>query len=116
MDKCPKCGNVLNNDEKACGKCFSCDATFDSNLPKDNQNPYYSKNTVSSIIKYIGITIIVLGTIYSFVIANDREYRYHFNLLLFVVPEFISIISGILFIGFSEVIQLLDDIKNKLKW
>lgn len=112
MDKCPKCGNILNNDEKACGKCFSCDATFDSNLSKEKS--CYSKNTISSIIKYIGIAIIVLGTIYSFVVANDREYRYHFNLLLFVVPEFTSIISGILFIGFSEIIQLLDDIKNRL--
>lgn len=27
----------------------------------------------------------------------------------------ISIISGLLFIGFSEIIQLLEDIKNKLK-
>lgn len=116
MEKCPKCGSSLNTDEKASGKCFSCGITFESNLPKQKNSSYSNdKNCIGNIIKWCGIIIIVFGTIYSFMSASDNEWKYQFSFLLFIVPEFISIISGIIFIGFSEIIQLLDDIKYKIK-
>lgn len=132
MDNCPKCQSKLNIDEKCSGRCFSCGATFESPLPKDNRNFNYqatdttntintintintTDNTVAKAIKICGIIIIILGTILSFIIAGGNGRKYEFSLLQFLAPEAISIISGLVFIGFSEIIQLLEDIKNKLK-
>ena len=124
---CPKCGSTLNNDEKASGKCFSCGETFESNIPQKDKVHYVptempievpterGKNTIGKIIKCCGILIIILGTFYSIMLANDGKYEYHFSFLLFIIPEIISCISGLLFIGLSEIIQLLDDIKSSLK-
>ena len=117
MDICPKCKSKLNIDEKSSGRCFSCGATFESSLAKDDKQYNYrsSDNTVAKAIRICGITIIILGTILSFIVAGGNRRKYEFSLLQFITPEAISIISGLLFIGFSEVIQLLEDIKNKLK-
>lgn len=117
MDICPNCKSKLNIDEKASGKCFSCGTTFESSLPKDNTRYdfHLSDNTVAKAIKICGIVIIILGTILSFIVAGGNGRKYEFSLLLFITPEAISIISGLVFIGFSEIIQLLEDIKNKLK-
>ena len=117
MDICPNCKSELNIDEKSSGKCFSCGTTFEPSLPKDNKRINYqsSNNTVAKAIKSCGIIIIILGTILSFIIAGGDGRKYEFSLLQFLTPEAISIISGLVFIGFSEIIQLLEDIKNKLK-
>lgn len=117
MDICPNCKSKLNIDEKSSGRCFSCGTTFESSLPKDSKQYNYQSfdNTVAKIIKICGIVIIILGTILSFIVAGGNGRKYEFSLLLFITPETISIISGLLFIGFSEIIQLLEDIKNKLK-
>ncbi len=117
METCPNCKSKLNIDEKSSGKCFSCGATFESSLPKENKQLNYSSydNTVAKLIKICGFAIIILGTILSFIIAGGNGYKYEFSFMRFLTPELISIISGLLFIGFSEVIQLLEDIKNKLK-
>lgn len=34
---CPKCKTLLNNDEKASGKCFNCGASFSSVLPEEKK-------------------------------------------------------------------------------
>lgn len=117
METCPNCKSKLNIDEKSSGKCFSCGATFESSLPKENKQLNYNSydNTVAKLIKICGFTIIMLGTILSFIIAGGNGYKYEFSFMRFLIPELVSVISGLLFIGFSEVIQLLEDIKNKLK-
>ena len=84
MNQCPKCKSILNNDEKASGKCFSCGATFESNLPQ---------NTISEI----------------------NYGKNEFSFVSFIIPETVTIISGVIFLGFSEVIKLLQEISNKLK-
>lgn len=117
MDICPNCKSKLNIDEKSSGKCFTCGTTFESSLPKNDKQYNYqiSDNTVANAIKICGIMIIILGTIYSLIVAGGNGRKYEFSLLLFITPEAISVISGLVFIGFSEIIQLLEDIKNKLK-
>ena len=117
METCPNCKSKLNIDEKSSGKCFSCGATFESSLSKENKQLNYSSydNTVAKLIKICGFAIIILGTILSFIIAGGNGYKYEFSFMRFLTPELFSIISGLLFIGFSEIIQLLEDIKNKLK-
>ncbi|WP_302620666.1 hypothetical protein [uncultured Muribaculum sp.] len=117
MDICPNCKSKLNIDEKSSGKCFSCGTTFESSLPKGNTQFNYqsSGNTVAKAIKTCGIAIIIVGTILSFIVAGGSGGQYEFSLIQFITPEFMSIIGGLIFIGFSEIIQLLEDIKNKLK-
>lgn len=114
MENCPKCSEKLNIDEKSAGRCFSCGATFSSNIPKDDKSsaPYISDNTtdntVAKIIKVLGIIIIVLGTIGSIVINHDN-----FSLSTFLAVEFPCVVSGMLFVGLAEIILLLEEIKNK---
>lgn len=121
MENCPKCKSKLNIDEKSSGKCFSCGATFEYLLPKESKQFNYNsyENTVAKLIKVCGFAIIILGTIGSIVIANknfDSSYRsYEFSPIRFLIPELFSVMNGLLFIGFSAIIQLLEDIKNKLK-
>lgn len=48
MDRCPNCGSELNIDEKASGRCFTCNSVFESILPgdkkKNTQRTLYSNN------------------------------------------------------------------------
>lgn len=110
INKCPNCNKLLSEDEKILYKCISCGTKF-----KPYSNIISSDNTVAKIIKICGIAIIILGTILSFIVAGGNGRKYEFSILLFITPEVISVISGLVFIGFSEIIQLLEDIKNKLK-
>ena len=113
---CPKCKTLLNNDEKASGKCFNCGATFSTVLPKTKSNSSASLgndgNTIGRILKAIGFLIIIFGTVGSIYIGNQR---YKFSFVSFILPEIGTIVSGMMFIGFAEIIQLLQDIKDKIK-
>ncbi|PWL68936.1 MAG: hypothetical protein DBY27_05750 [Clostridiaceae bacterium] len=117
MNQCPKCKSILNNDEKASGKCFSCGATFESNLPQNTiLETNYNENTIAKIIKVVAIVILVLGTIGSFASSFHDVYgKNEFSFASFIIPETVTIISGVIFLGFSEVIKLLQEISNKLK-
>ena len=118
---CPKCKSILNNDERASGKCFDCGASFsdklsgDTNANRENSSIVSSRNVMGGILKWIGILILISGTIGSFIIAGGNKYRYKFSFEKFLLPEVGTIITGMMFLGFSEIIQLLDDIKNRLK-
>lgn len=68
-------------------------------------------NIISGILKAIGFLIMLIGTIGSFYIASQG---YEFSFASFILPEIGTIVSGMLFLGFSEVIRLLQDIKDKL--
>ena len=103
---CPKCKTLLNNDEKASGKCFNCGASFSSVLPEEKKSTQTSdaisnENAIGGILKAI--------------IAGGDGYGYEFSFARFILPEIGTIVSGMMFLGFAEIIQLLQDIKNKLK-
>lgn len=130
MDICPKCKATLNNDEKASGKCFSCGAFFaEAATVIDNKrktdftessisdalkmcrvNSPENRNSIAKAIKICAIIILVSGTIGALASAAVLE-----KLLYFIWFEAGIIVSGLIFLGFSEIIQILDDIKNKLK-
>ena len=118
MNQCPKCKSILNNDEKASGKCFTCGATFESTLPQNTINPNsnYTNNIIGKALKIIGVLVLILGTIGSFVTSFHNVYgQSEFSFASFIVPETVSLVSGIVFLGFGEIIQLLQEISNKLK-
>ena len=119
MDFCPKCNARLNADDKFSAKCSKCKANLEEFYASDEKR-YHStllENTVAKAVKICGIIIIIVGTILSIVIAcqKDKYGDLDFSFVRFITSEAISVISGIFFIGFSEVIQLLEDIKNKTK-
>ena len=117
MNQCPECTSILNNDEKSSGKCFSCGATFESNLPQNTISEInYNENTIAKMIKVIAIAILILGTIGSFASSFHDVYgKNEFSFAGFIIAETVTIISGVIFLGFSEVIKLLQEISNKLK-
>lgn len=110
MEKCPNCKAPLNIDEKASGKCFSCGASFETELTTQLNDQHYiaaSHNSIAKVLKVCGIIIFILGTIGSIYYISTS------SILMFIVLEASTIVSGLLFLGFSEIIQLLEDIKNK---
>ena len=120
MNLCPKCRSILNNDEKASGKCFTCGETFESILPSDTVSPSgtfsSSENAIGRVLKIIGIVILIVGTIGSFAgLFYDVYGQYKFSLTRFFVYETCCIVSGIMFLGFGEIIRLLQEISNKHK-
>lgn len=112
---CPKCKALLNNDEKETGKCFNCGAIFSTVVPEIKNNSLVSgngKNTIGSILGVIAVLIIIFGTIGSVYIGGQG---YEFSFVSFILPEIGTIVSGMMFMGLSEIIQLLQDIKNKME-
>jgi hypothetical protein len=73
-----------------------------------------NENTVGGILKVIGILILVVGTIASIFVAGGDGSRYEFSFIRFIIPEAVSIVSGMVFIGVAEIIKLLQEIRNKL--
>lgn len=72
-----------------------------------------AENTVSNIMKVIGYIIIGLGIIGGFALGYNDSYGLDFNV---VVPVWASsFVSGMLFVGFAEVIGILHRIEKKLK-
>lgn len=105
--ECPECKAELNNDEKAAGQCFTCGATFGSTIQETeaetNTIANNSKNTISTILRWIGGLTLILGTIGSLSMEG-----------YFFISEIIVITSGMFILGFAEIIQLLHDIKNNI--
>ncbi|TJY42684.1 hypothetical protein E5161_07485 [Cohnella pontilimi] len=76
-------------------------------ISQDPPRNEIKKNTVGEIINIIGWLTIIGGVISGLIQIPDKE-----NVLAYM---FSGIITGCLFIGFSEVIQLLTRIDSKLK-
>lgn len=79
---------------------------------KAESNKVSGENTIGGILKTIGFLVMVFGTIGSIYLATQG---YGFEFGKFILPEIGTIISGMIFLGFSEIIQLLQNINNKLK-
>lgn len=134
--KCKNCGNELTQEMIDVNLCWTCGDIIDENFSekntekntiqenKDNLEMFNvclqnnanisDRNLIGTILRTLGIMILVIGTIGSIVIANGSGEIYHrFSFLSFCIYEFITIVSGFVFIGFSEIIQLLHKINSK---
>lgn len=117
--KCPKCGAIL---ERPVGKCPECNFTDE-------------ENKIAKILFGIGVGIIILGILGSLILGNiypsvETTYDYYssylysspqydsevgYNWMVFLIGSLSSAISGILMIGFSELISLNQQTLNLLK-
>lgn len=77
---------------------------MENNTSTKNQR---KTNKVADIIGVIGIAILVLGVIFSISMLIQKSFAF------FVGSLAGFFVTGMLFIGMAEIIQLLDDIKNK---
>ncbi|MEH7391291.1 hypothetical protein [Bacillus sp. JJ1474] len=68
-------------------------------------------NKVANAIRGIGVLEIVAGIIIGFFLAED----YLFNWTTFLLWSGAGFVSGIMFIGFAEIIDLLHSINSKIK-
>ena len=73
-----------------------------------NNKTVATKNKVATTFKVIAIVIFAIGFIVGIVIGAVTE-LFTTTLLYWVI----CFISGMIFLGFAEVIKLLNDIKNK---
>ncbi len=122
MEYCKICGKPKECDGKnVCDECMekrkpqatqqnlnlSSIETLSSPAPRYTVEP---KNIMASILKVLGWITIVLGIIIGIYKADDE-----LDSLYFIIIALPSVISGILFIAFGEVIYLLQSIRNKMK-
>lgn len=74
---------------------------------KNNDN---DKNPIATILKVIAVIVYIAGFIASFFLGVDR---YGDISAMVMVWWIVFFISGTIYLGFAEIIQLLEDIKKK---
>ena len=101
---CKNCNSPLYNNEKGTifQKIYNEEYTQNQTIPQKMNN---KTNKVANIIQIVAIITGFIGTFYGFTMIEDSD---------FAIPIIIaSIVSAIFVYGFGEIIQLLEDIKNK---
>lgn len=83
----------------------------EENRQKDESN-VFRENIIGSILKVIGFLVLILGTVGSVYIGGQG---YEFSFGAFILPEIAVIFGGMMILGFSEIIQLLQDIKDRME-
>lgn len=66
-------------------------------------------NIISKVLYFVGIGTIMVGVVASLIIGGPIN-----NIAIIIGKTIASIISGIILIGFGEVISLLQKIKNSI--
>ncbi len=68
------------------------------------------QNLIATLLKVIGVVVYIVGFIAAFPLSVDS---YGDTTPMVIVWWIIFFISGTFYLGFAEIIQLLNDIKNK---
>ncbi|CAH0122125.1 MULTISPECIES: hypothetical protein [unclassified Paenibacillus] len=76
------------------------------------QDESEGSNMIGIIVRIIGIAVIIVGIVIGFVAG---QLSYEFQLIVSLYWWCGSFITGMLFIGFAEVIKLLHEINRKIK-
>lgn len=98
MKQCNECYRDITEEEaeEYNGYCQKCH--------ENNKNK--GENQVASSIKSISILMIIIGII-------GTIFTFTYNTLLAFIVGMMSIVISRLIFGYGEIIQLLEDIKNK---
>lgn len=102
--ECKRCRKICIESELKEGFCLECYETFKGNISvlkiKDN--------SVAKFFKIISIVIIILG-----VLLGIIAFATNFGIFIALTCAFSLIIFSVFLIAIAEIIQLLEDIKNK---
>lgn len=120
--KCVRCKKECLNDELINGYCYDCrkylgvDEKNISSLKynSDVTNEVGSKISVaSSIIKYSGMVSSVIGAIVYICEFKDSAFGVVLAIVLGFIGIIVSYFIGLLLDGLAEILNLLENIKNK---
>lgn len=86
----------------------------------DDENRNFSttqneNNKMAMILRVVAVAEIVCGFIAGAILGDTFEIGYDYNWGLCIGIIVAGFINGIFILGFAEVIQLLQDIKSKIK-
>lgn len=116
MKQCKECCRDITEDDskeyngycKNCYKEFKNIETIQQKLKEHGSNIQNEYNIVARIIKVISIIISIIGVIYGLSMLDSwRTEELAFPIIIG------SIVITIFVYGYGEIIQLLEDIKNK---
>lgn len=116
---CENCYEENNSKRKTCSNCGATlyyNPEIKKDMPNNEkksehnnaniiENNYY-QNTVAKIIKILSFILGILGIIVGLTTIEDLQ-------LMSIIIIVTSLISSILIYALGEIIQLLEDIKNK---
>lgn len=115
--QCQKCKKEYPDEELMNGICFDC---FENNQkeqsklknykmsPIEEKHPYYQQNPIANYFKTWAVLVIIVGIFCSGYIFIHFE-----NIILGIISFSSFAVTGSLLIAVAEIIQLLEDIKNK---
>lgn len=122
------CENCYEENEASRNTCKNCGSKLYKNNyikneeQKNNYNKRYNtnisyteNNKMAMILRVIAVIEIVCGFIVGAILGDTFEIGYDYNWGLCIGIIVASFINGIFILGFAEVIQLLQDIKSKIK-
>lgn len=113
MYKCPKCGAEVTPGQEMCSCGMKITWPGSQNILTDQpcddfEESYPERNTISSVISVVAAFIMIIGVLAGLLISIS-----HGNTAGLVIL-FVSVITGIFMLGFAKIIDLLQDIKNRL--
>lgn len=125
---CKKCKKELSSEMIKVNLCWNCGEIIDENLTDADTNyddieieTEYSteeditsnnSNSIAKSIRVFAKIIMIVGSILNVLVLFVASGYYTFT--SFFAFEMMFFLSGLLLLGFSEIIQLLQDIKSKL--
>lgn len=90
------------------GYCKSCYIELDNKKQNSNTDNTLYINNVAHNIKLISVITCIISIVFGLIMWADTE-----EAIIPIIIIVISIIVAIFIYGFGEIIQLLEDIKNK---
>lgn len=89
-------------------------SNFNHNVSNTN-NSSNDHNAIGSILTFLGVIILIIGTIASYIMSGGGSRYYSSNnVTIFIVYEFATLLFGFVIIGFAQILHLLQRICNKL--
>lgn len=106
---CKKCGRPLDHDDKEyCKGCYDYDNKELYVQNDDKEDSYTNRsNGLATALKFVAMIEIIVGVIAGIVLF-ENEFFIGMSVLI------ATVVSGLLIAGVGEIIQLLEDIKNKI--
>ena len=108
--ECKECCREITSQEAKDhdGYCKKCYSLKEKNYEDEDENENVEvENKIANVIHIIGTLLVFIGPITGFIYTSE-------NTWLGIVIIISSIVTSIFIAGFAEIIQLLEDIKNKL--